>query len=342
MKVTIKDIAKECGVSVTAVSMALSDKPNRISKKTREVVLETAKRLNYQPNQAAVSLATKKSRKIGVIFNDLTNPHIAELFMALSRVIQKKGYLLLCYVLSDEIEEDAVTCLQRMVSNDIAGLIWGKPLEENVQQELKNFIEKLDIPVMVMGKSNLTCPGMDMIYDYEQAAYMATQHLLELGHRRIGCVAGSKNFCVTKQRLDGYKRALEEMGISYNEELIYQGNYTMKSGRKSLAYLLGKKVTAIFAMNDEMAFGIYESARIYGVKIPEDLSVVGCDNVPFGNSLEVPLTTLCALAEEIGTNIGERIIEIIENIEKKSTKEPRGVEFYKPTLLVKGSTARIK
>lgn len=338
MKVTIKDIARECGVSVSAVSMALSDKPSRISAKTREKVMLAAKKLNYQPNQAAVSLATRKSKKIGVIINDLRNPHIADIFMALDREIQNNGYLQVCHVLDDDSQGDAVKYLQRMVSNDVAGVVWGKPLEDREVETLKTFMNQLDIPVVVMGESDFLCRGVDVVCDYTEAAYLATQHLIELGHTRIGCVAGSKCFKVTEQRLRGYKRALEEAGICYNDELLYYGNYTMKSGRNSLAYLLGKKVTAIFSMNDDMAFGVYESARNYGVKIPDDLSVIGCDNVSFGNSLEVPLTTINIPAEEMGRSVGKWIIKLIE--QEKLCSEERVIERYRPTLLVKGSTMK--
>lgn len=340
MKVTIKDIARECGVSVSAVSMALSDKPSRISAKTKEKVLEAARKLNYQPNQAAVSLATKKSRKIGVIINDLRNPHIADIFMALDREIQAGGYLQLCHVLDDDSQGDAVKYLQRMVSNDVAGIVWGKPLEERELEELKSYIDHLDIPVVTMGESDFACRGVDVVFDYGEAAYLATQHLVELGHTRIGCVAGTPYFKVTEERLQGYRKALEEAGIPYDEELIFYGNYTLKSGRNSLAYLLGKKVTAIFSMNDDMAFGIYESARNYGVKIPEELSIVGCDNVSFGNSLEVPLTTVNVSAVEVGRSVGKWIIKTIED--ETLCREKRLVERYHPALLVKGSTMRVK
>lgn len=339
VKVTIKDIARECGVSVAAVSMALSDKPNRISAKTKEKVWNAAQRLNYQPNQAAVSLATQKSRKIGVIINDLRNPHIADLFMALDQKIQEHDYLQVCHILDDDAQDDAVRCLKRMVSNDVAGIVWGKPLEDREQDVLKSYVDKLDIPVVVMGESNFNCRGVDIVCDYAEAAYLATKHLIELGHTCIGCVTGTRSFKVTEQRLQGYQKALAEAGIAYDESLIYWGNYTMKSGRNSLAYLLGKKVTAIFSMNDEMAFGIYESARMYGVKIPKDLSVVGCDNVSFGNSLEVPLTTINIPAVEMGKSVGEWIIRTVE--EKELCKEKRLVEWYHPALLVKGSTRKM-
>ncbi|MCD7736622.1 MAG: substrate-binding domain-containing protein, partial [Lachnospiraceae bacterium] len=206
------------------------------------------------------------------------------------------------------------------------------------RQQLREYMDRLGIPVITMDESGFSCGGIDVVFDYNEAAYLATRHLLELGHRRIGCVAGTQDFKVTQDRLDGYSKALAEEGIPFDEELIYKGNYTLKSGKQSLSYLLGKRVSAIFSMNDEMAFGIYQSARMYGVRIPDDLSVIGCDNVPFGDSLEVPLSTLNVPAEEMGQLIGKKMIEAVERFEGKDKK--RMIINYRPTLLVKGSTAR--
>lgn len=343
MKTTIKDIARECGISAAAVSMALSDKPSRISSKTKEKVRETAKRMNYQQNQAAVSLATRKSRKIGIVINDLTNPHIAALFMSINKEIQKRGYLLLCYILGDGEEKHTLQKLQRALSNDIAGIIWGKPIDEQEKKELKKLMDGLELPVIAIDESDFECPGADIIYDYKKAGYLAVRHLIELGHKRIGCVSGTENFKVTQDRIKGYRMALEEAGIEFSEELIYKGNYTMDSGEKSLAYLLGQKVTAVFAMNDEMAFGIYQSARKYGIRIPEDISVIGCDNVPFGDVLEVPLSTMNVPTKEMGKLIGQVMVESIQSWGTGAdAKKERKKMYYQPVLLVKGSTIRIE
>lgn len=341
MKVTIKDIARECGLSTAAVSMALSDRPNRISQNTRDLVRMTAERLHYQPNQAAVSLITRRSKRVGIVINDLTNPHISSLFMAINSVIQKRGYHLLCHVLID-CSENATEGIQRILSSDVDGIIWGKPIKESEREKLQVSMGSIDIPVIAMDESGFPCPGADIVFDYEKAGYLATQHLLEMGHRRIGCVAGTADFKVTIDRLCGYRRALDEAGVPFDQRLVYDGNYTLASGRDSLSYLLGQKVTAIFAMNDEMAFGLYQSARQYGIRIPTDLSVIGCDNVPFGDTLEIPLSTLNVPTEEMGRVIGMKMIEAIEGEMDFLPGGKRIRISYEPALLLKGSTARIQ
>lgn len=340
MKVTIKDIADECGVSVTTVSMALSDKPYRIANETRQKILETVKRLNYRPNAAAVSLAKKQSKLIGLIISDLTNTHIASLFMAIDQEVQKRGYSLICQVLlAEDTSSTSRQVLEKLISQNISGLIWAKPyiaLEEELDSFV-NDINSLGIPVASMDDFGFVCPGVDVCFDYYQGAYMATRHLIEYGHTRIGCLAGNRNFKVTQERLKGYKAALLDEKLDYDEKLVYYGNYTMESGSEALPYLLGQKVTAIFSFNDEMAFGMYQSARQYGIKIPVDISIIGCDNVPFANVMEVPLTTIQVPIIKMGSQLGKEIVEMIETEESRERKKI----IYKPDLFLRGSTAKI-
>jgi LacI family transcriptional regulator len=341
MKITIKDIANECGVSVSTVSMALSDKPNRISPETKQKVKDAVQRLNYRPNAAAVSLAKKHSKLIGLIINDLRNTHIASLFMAIDKEVQKKGYSLITHVLlEDEVYSTSRQLLEKLLAENISALIWAKPYI-NLEDESEAFvagINDLEIPVASMDDYGFTCPGVDVCFDYYQSAYMATKHLLEYGHTRIGCLAGVRNFKVTQDRLEGYKAAVKEAGIEFDEDMVYYGNYTMESGNEALPYLLGQKVTAVFSFNDEMAFGIYQSARQFGVKIPEELSIIGCDNVPFTNVMEVPLTTIQVPIVEMGSKLGKELVSILEG----NAEEERSRIVYKPNLFLRGSTSRIK
>lgn len=339
MQVTIKDIARECGVSVATVSMALSSKKTRVSEKTKAKVLEVARKYNYQPNNAAVSLVNKKSKLIGIVFNDLRNTHISSLFMEINNVLEKRGYSLVCHIIEDD---GAVECdlIRNVGAGNISALIWAKSLEKYTNEEKKKLndaILQLDVPEMTMDNYGFACEGTDVVFDYRQGGYIATKHLIDYGHRRIGCVAGKKNYQVTQERLEGYKMALQEAGIPYDEELVVYGDYTMDSGYMVFSYIMGKKVTAIFSMNDEMAFGIYRAARMYGVNIPEEVSVVGFDNVPFADVMQVPLTTIGIPVEEIGKYIGERTMELIESTEKMG----RNVREYKPQLLLRGSTRKI-
>lgn len=337
MGITIKDIARECGVSVATVSMALSEKPTRVSERTRMKVREVARKYNYRPNNAAVSLANKKSRLIGIVFNDLRNTHISSLFMAINSVLEKSGYSLVCHIIEDEqnVNPDLV---RDIMADNIAALIWAKSLEIEMNESAKSVkeaINGLQIPIITMDQYDFTCRGVDVLFDYKKGAYMATRHLIECGHRRVGCVAGEKNFYVTQQRIEGYREALEENGISYDPDLLFYGDYTMKSGYEAFPYIMGQKVSAIFSMNDEMAFGIYRAARLYGVSIPEDISIIGFDNVPFSDVMQIPLTTIGVPVEEMGRFMGERVIDMINDKELYLKREK---VWYLPRLLVRAST----
>lgn len=340
MGITIKDIARECGVSVATVSMALSEKPTRVSEKTRLKVREVAKKYNYRPNNAAVSLANKKSRLIGIVFNDLRNTHISSLFMAINSVLEKNGYSLVCHIIEDgqDINPDLV---RDIVADNIGALIWAKSLEIDMNENaqfVKEALDNLQIPIITMDKYDFTCQGVDVLFDYKKGAYIAAKHLIECGHRRIGCVAGKENFYVTQQRIEGYRNALEENGICFDPDLVYYGDYTMKSGYDAFSYIMGQKVTAIFSMNDEMAFGLYRAARLYGVSIPEDISIIGFDNVPFSDVMQVPLTTIGVPVEKMGKFMGEKVIEMLDDRELYQKREKA---CYLPKLLVRASTRSI-
>lgn len=340
MGITIKDIAKECGVSVATVSMAISEKPTRVSEKTKKKIRDVAQKYNYRPSNAAVSLANKKSRLIGIVFNDLRNTHISSLFMTINSVLAQNGYSLVCHIIEDDQSIDS-ELIRDIGADNISALIWAKSKEnysEDTLGVLNKAMNQLNIPIVTMDQYGFECPGTDVLFDYKKGGYMATKHLIDCGHTRIGCVAGKESFHVTQQRLDGYKKALEESGITYDPELIYYGDYTMNSGYEAFSYILGQKVTAIFSMNDEMAFGIYRAARLYGISIPEDISIVGFDNVPFADVMQVPLTTIGVPVNDMGKFMGEKLIELLN---AKEMPEKREKVLYEPRLLVRGSAKKI-
>lgn len=338
MKATIKDIAKECGVSTATVSMAFSERKTRISEETKKRVLAVAEKYNYHPNNAAVSLVKQKSKMISIVFNDLRNTHISSVFMAISKVLQSKGYSVITHIL----ENDNGACdelIKILACENSSAIIWAKSMENGTAEEMQKLdkaISSMGVPVMTMDGYGFNCGGTDVCFDYEEGAYLAVNHLITSGHKKIGCVAGTQCYHVTEERLAGYRRALEEHGIEFEPHYVYYGDYSMDSGYKAFSYIMGQGVSSIFSMNDEMAFGLYRAARNYGIQIPEDISIIGFDDVPFADVMEIPLSTIRVPVEEMGTFIGERTIECIE----KGITE-RGVKVYKPQLLLRRSTKHI-
>lgn len=302
--------------------------------------MEAAARLNYQPNPAALSLVNRKSKTIGIVLSDMRNTHIASLFMAINKKIEGKGYSMVCHILDDQEENSDSEILDLIASENVAGLVWAKPLQRGREagwEDLRKRVDRLEVPVITMDACHFSCPGLDVCFDYENGAYLATRHLLECGHKRIGALAGKMDYRVTHERIKGYRRALEEYGITYEKELVHYGDYTMESGYEAMPYLMGQNVTAIFSFNDEMAFGLYRAARIYGIHIPKDLSIIGFDNVPFDDVMEIPLSTIRVPIVEMGEFIGEKMLEFLENPELTKRDEV----IYKPDLLLRASTAKI-
>ena len=339
MKTTMKDIAKECNVTPSTVSLTLSGKKNRVSEEKRKLILEAAQRLNYIPNKAAVSLVTSRSRMIGAVVADLRNTHISSMFMSINEYLQENNYRFLCHVVNDGNSEDSYNAVKEMLGAGVDGIFFAPPALNGRQHNmLKSILDQAGIPVVCNADFGLACSGADVCLNYEQGGYIATKNLIECGHRTIGCVTGPPEFVVTIERLKGYQQALAEAGIEFRQQLVYQGDYSVASGKEALAYLLGQKVTAIFAFNDDMAFGLYQSARLYNVKIPGDVSIMGFDNVPFSDVLEVPLSTINVPMTEMSKIIATELIDRIED----KTDGKRTRYFFEPDLIVRGSVQKLK
>lgn len=339
-KATIIDVSRESGYSVTTVSLVLSGKESRVAQKTKIKIRGIAQRLNYQPNRAAVNLVTKTSKTVGMMVTDLNNPHIATYFTAVDSVLHKHGYAMICHT-SDLYNDYSIEVLSKIVAENVAGIFLAQPfsVKDDPQQinELKEYLKCTGIPIVSRDVSELNYHGIDIQFDYFEGARLATQHLLDLGHTRIGCVTGTPFLKVTTDRINGYKHALEASGIPFNQELLYTGNYTMESASQALSYLMGQQVTAIFSFNDEMAFALYKSARQYGIHIPGDISIIGFDNVPFSDVLKVPLTSIDIPTHEIGIFAAQKMLDMIGNGIPESLETIK----FSPKLMIRGSTSRI-
>lgn len=338
-RTTIKDVAKASGCSIATVSLALSDKPSRVSNATRKKIRKIAKELNYSPNQIAVSLKTKKSKMIGIVMADMRNPHVASVFMIIDKELRKNGYSLICCTTSTNDYLD-IQRLNDLIACGIEGIIFSNPsiycLGER-WNDVENAIASSGLPIVGRDNPDFCRKGIgsSVSVNYEEGAYLAIKHLLELGHTKIGCITGPMDMTVTQYRLDGYKRALRDHAMDFDAKLIYEGDYEIESGYAALPYLLGQNVTAVFSFNDNMAFGLFRSARSFGIKIPHDLSVVGFDDVSFDEVLEIPLTSVNIHAQEIGTSMAGEIIRLLQN---RDTDYKNII--YEPHLMVRGSTRR--
>lgn len=332
---TLRDIAAEVNLSVSTVSLILNNKGKRIHPKTALLVKETAKRLDYHPNAVARSLVQKRSMTVGLIVPDIQNIFFAELAKHISDFFKSKGYtLLLCNTDYDRRED--IRQLNTLRANSVAGIIGVLTNSDDV--EYMGEIDKMILSGMPFIMLDRAVEGCDAPYigtDNRYGAYIAIKHLLDNHHRNIAIITGPSDSVSATRRLEGYKEALADAGIPFNENLVFKGDYQSHSG-----YLAGKeilkdkRITAVFASNDMMAYGVYKAVREANKVVGCDLSVVGFDDLPFSEMLEVPLTSVSQNTSEIAVYAAERLLAEIKGIKEECLKT-----LTPPVLSVRKSVA---
>lgn len=337
MRVTIKDVARNSGFSIATVSLVINDKECRISEATKAKILAIAAQMNYRPNHMAVGLVTKKTHTIGMIVPDVSNFHFAEMCKAIEQECSANGYIVLLgsYGSSDD---QAFEYFNLFIDKGVEGIIFAKPmvLNPSAKEEMCYALAKsAKVPLVTFEPVNANAKTRIVQYDYQGGGYMATKHLLDFGHRRIGCITGPDNMTSSIARTEGYKQALAEAGIEFDPQLLYEGNFDLESGVHALPYLLGQGASAIFSFNDMMALGVYKAARSYNLKIPADLSIVGFDDSYMNEILETPLTSVVHPAKERGLESARQILMLIAGNDQEDEI------MFRPTLNVRGSTKRL-
>lgn len=335
MAVTIKDVAEQCGLSVTTVSLVLNNKPNRISEKTKEKIIKTAEELHYRPNQIAVSMVTKRTHTIGLILPDVSNLYFSELAKAIEEESALQGYTVLYGNTSDDRKKD-MEYLKVFLGRGVDALIMvhSHAFSMEDQNKLWKLVQSSHTPILAVDRSVFLPQVPAVMVDQRMGGMAATQHLIQLGHRRIGCITGPKYVNSSTERAFGYRQALESAGIAYDPKLIYHGDFRPQSGAEGLLPLWKQGITALFVCNDMMAMGVYQACQKEGIRIPEELSVVGYDDIFFIEYLYPPLTTVRQPVAEIGKEAAKQIIAMIngQEVGGKST-------LFQPELVVRGSTA---
>lgn len=339
MKVTIKSIAKACNMSTTSVSLVLNGKPNRISEASRALIQETAERMNYRPNQLAVGLVKGRTRTVGLILSDISNIFLSEIAKIIEQEVKKFDYTVIFGSTGDSGSR-ALAYIREFTSKNVDGIIYLHPSRTTKEEEveLREVIAKTDIPFVMLDNDLADIREIQScVLDNEKGGYMATEHLLKLGHRTIGSLLGPMGQCSVRNRFLGYKKALQDWNIPFQEELIFKGDFTLESGIEAMPYFLEKGATAIFSYNDMMAYGLYLYARQHGIRIGQDISVIGFDDVFVDDLLEVPLTTIRQPRTMIAKKAVSMLLEMIEN-----DAEAGAPVVYQPQLVLRQSTSHLR
>jgi LacI family transcriptional regulator len=336
MNVTLKDIAKLCGVSVATVSLVLNNKPNRISEATKKKVLDKAKELHYHPNPMALSLVTRKSKVLGLIIPDVSNLFFTDFIRHVEIEAAKFGYTIILGN-TDEQGSREFEYVRTFLQRGLAGciLIHSSIEMEKYDAKIVELVKQSKLPFILIDRQQKASNIKTLFIDQKLGAYLATTHLINLGHTKIGFISGPLDLDLSRMRYAGYRQAIEEHGLLFDENLIEFGDWRAEGGHQAGLRLIAKGVSSIFAANDMMAFGVYQAAFSMALRIPQDLSVIGFDDVSFASVVTPGLTTIHQPMNQIGIDCVGMLVDMIE--ERKSAETSRQ---YSPTLIVRASTLK--
>lgn len=309
MKITIKEIAKMANVSIATVSKVINNHPQGVSKSKREEIKALIKQYNYMPNAAAQSMVTQKTQCIGLLISDILNPFFQNLARGVEDYCIQSGYsVFLCN--TDDKPEKYLNYIKAMLSKNVDGLIVvGYP--EEVEEELNQLL--YNKKVVVIGRSTSLSKYCRITTDEIAVCFEMTKYLIEMGHAHIACIGGRIGNPIHRERLEGYKKALDHFDIPYDSSLVYEGNFKLEDGYKYGKEILEEgKATAVFCFNDMIAQGVYRVCREYDKKIPEDMSVVGFDNVYMSELITPPLTTINQPSYQLGEECSRMLVKWID------------------------------
>lgn len=308
--VSIKDIAARAGVSFQTVSKVLKGK-GAVSAETRAWILDVAEQLGYVPNALARGLVSQRTGTIGVVASDFRDYVLAQFVVGAEREARRQGQ---CVIVGsiDEEGTDSERYIRILIERRVDGILLAAPqLEQN-----QSVGEILRGKLPVVSIHHVPGEGIVMVGSHQsQTGFIATQHLLELGHWRIGTIVGPKNRRVVQSRLRGYQRALQTMSIEYAPELVEEGNWEVDGGYAAAQCLLKRvpDLTAIFVQNDTMAIGVLSALHNLGRRVPEDCAVVGCDDIPLAAHTIPALTTVHLPFYETGEIAMRVLLDLIVN-----------------------------
>ena len=330
--VTIYDVAREANVSMATVSRVVNGNPN-VKPTTRKKVLEAIDRLGYRPNAVARGLASKKTTTVGVIIPDISSIFYSELARGIEDIATMYKYNIILSN-SDQNTDKELHLLNTMLGKQVDGIVF---MGGNITDVHVEEFKRSPVPIVLAASVEEQAQTPSVNINYEQAIYDSVQLLVEKGHKRIAFVSGPMSEPINSVRkLAGYKRALEEAGIAFDDVLVAEGDYSYDSGIEALAHLLEQsdKPTAVIAATDEMALGVIHGAQDRGVSIPEDLEVIGFDNTRLSLMVRPQLTTVVQPTYDIGAvamrlltklmnneQVDDQIVELPHRIEERqSTK----------------------
>lgn len=319
-RVTLRDIAELTGFSINTVSRALNNK-EEVHTQTRVKILAAAHKLGYRPNRLAKGLRSNKTGTIGVVVTDVANPFFSALVKGIARAARDLDYSIILQD-SDEDYAGEEEAIQVLLAEQVDGILI-TPVQSQ-QQTIQRLAESL-FPFVLVGRYFEELDTNYVIPDDYQGGFMATEHLIQMGYRRIAMVNGPLHISSSRERFQGFSDALKKHDVPLDDSLVVNGALTEEEGITLSRSILndGNRPSAIVCYSDFVAFGVMKAIREIGLSIPDDIAVVGFDDVRMSSCLEVPLTTIRSPKEELGRQAMQLLVDKLNNDHAPSKTEKR-------------------
>lgn len=331
---TIKDIAKQLNISISTVSRALRDAPD-INRNTKSAVKRLADELNYQPNKLALSLRQKQTHTIGVIVPNLDYV-LSTMVKGIDEVALEAGYTVMACQSNESFGREIVNT-KRLLDSLVDGFIISVSSETKSFEHFKKIQER-KIPLVLFDRlaADLTAPSVKL--DNENGGFIATEHLIEQGYKRIAILAGPKNLGISNQRMEGYLSALKKYKLKKDPRLIVHCDFNQEYAYQATKELLSmrERPDAIFTISDRMAIGALLAIKEKGLAIPHEIGLVGFNNEPITSLVTPQITSVDMPAFEIGKAAAKLFIEVMHHPEKLVMEE----QILKPKLFVRQSSSK--
>jgi LacI family transcriptional regulator len=328
--VTIRDVAQAAGVHVSTVSRALNpEKRALISEEVLRVVEEAAQRLGYRPNRAASALRTGRTHTIGVLVPDITNPVFPPILQGIEASAAARGYFVFVTNVMDHALARPV--VERMLAQQVDGLVMAIATRDD---PLVDFLKKAGMHTVLVNRADESGRLPAVVSDDRLAMKLAVDHLVAAGHRRIAHLAGPQNVPTGVARRQGVEQALRDRGLELACVAECEG-YSREAGRKAMAQLLAQndQPEAVVCCNDLVALGAYDLLRAQGLRVPQDISITGHNDMPLVDMVDPPLTTIRLPHRELGWRAAEMLFDEIEGKALSAS-----TVVLRPELVVRAST----
>jgi LacI family transcriptional regulator len=333
-RATLKDVAQAAGVHISTVSRALNPETrDLLTQSVVERIADIAERMGYRTNSLAASLRTRRSMAVGVLIPDITNPVFPPILLGVEDALREHGYIAILANTGNDLHQ-MKTIVSGLMARQIDGLIFAGLLRND--KAVDECLAR-GIAAVAVNRRDESHRIPAVVTDDERGVHLAVEHLSQLGHRRIGYIAGPQEFSTGLSRRRGFENAMAALGLAYApEDIVVVGAYSRPEGQAAAARLLarGGGLTAIAVGNDLLALGCYDALRAAGLECPKDISITGFNDMPFIDLVAPPLTTVRISHHQMGAEAARLLVRNME------TNTSAAIDIVlKPELVVRGSSA---